>query len=90
MLKDLVSRIIDGKKKVMAIPGHERFEVPTMEKRKAQILSINENIASVMDLESFETLDLPIFEDLKSELNPEDQVEYTIIDEKDKIIRKKL
>jgi translation initiation factor 5A len=82
--------ITDGKKRVLAIPGHERLDVPLVEKRKAQVLSTSEGNASVMDLESFETIDVPIVEELKGQLNAEDQVEYVIIDEGQKIIKRKL
>ncbi len=84
--------IIDDKKRVVAVPGGERFEVPLIEKKKAQILSITSDnaMANVMDLESFETLDLPIIEEIRGTLKPEDQVEYMIIDEKIKIIKRKL
>src|SRR3989344_6784196 len=50
--------ILDGKKRVIARPGHERFEVPLINKRKAQVLSISQNIANVMDIESYETMDI--------------------------------
>ena len=82
--------IIDGKKRVIAVPGSERFEVPSVEKRKAQVLSINGDMANVMDLENFETYDIPIFEEVKNDLKPEDQVEYVIINEAQKIIKRKL
>jgi len=82
--------IIDGKKRVLAIPGHERLDVPLVEKKKAQILSVNGDMASAMDLESFETLDIPIVEELKEELAPEEQVEYVVIDEDVKLIKRKL
>lgn len=81
--------MIDDKKKIVAVPGSEKFEVPMIEKRRAQILSTNEGMASAMDLESFETLDIPMVEELKGQLNPEDQVEYYVIDEKLKIIKRK-
>jgi len=68
--------IISGKKKVLAVPGHERFEVPLIEKRKGQILSVSDKGASLMDLESFETLDVPFGEEIKDSLEPEKQVEY--------------
>tara|TARA_Y100000310_G_C20128587_1_gene554779 strand:+ start:102 stop:491 length:390 start_codon:yes stop_codon:yes gene_type:complete len=68
--------IFNGKKKVIAVPGHERFEVPLVEKKKAQVLSIEGNKATVMDLESFETLELTFNEDLKGSLEAEKQVEY--------------
>lgn len=84
--------VIDGKKRVVAVPGSERFEVPLIEKKKAQVLSINPtgDMANVMDLESFETMDLPMMEEAKGTFNAEDQVEYMVIDEKLKVIRRKL
>jgi translation initiation factor 5A len=82
--------ILDGKKRVIAVPGSERFEVPSIEKRKAQVLSINGDIANAMDLENFETYDIPIFEEVKNEIKPEDQVEYVIINETLKLIKRKL
>lgn len=82
--------IIDGKKKVFVSAGHERMEVPMVEKNRAQILNLlGENEASVMNLESYETLNLPIIEELRGQLKEEDQVEYWNI-EGIKIIKKKV
>lgn len=79
--------IFTGKKKILAVPGHEKFDVPLVEKKKAQILNVNESTASVMDLESYETLDLPFMEGLKDELASEKQVEYWDIEGKKCIMR---
>jgi translation initiation factor 5A len=79
-----------GKKKVLVLPGHERFDVPMINKNKAQVLSVSEDHASVMDLESFETIDVPMVEELKGQLAAEDQVEYWVIEETTKIIKRKL
>lgn len=68
--------IFTGKKKVLAVNGGERFEVPLIEKHKAQVLSVSESRASIMDLESYETLELPFIEEIKNEIAPEKQVEY--------------
>src|SRR5690606_8207932 len=57
--------MMTGSKKVFVVPGHERFEVPTVNKNKGQVLSIAENKASIMDLESFETIEVEIPSDLK-------------------------
>jgi len=83
--------VLDGKKRVLVVPGHDRFEVPTINKNKAQILSISGDMASVMDLENFETLELPIPEDVRAEveLKPEDTVEYWDV-EGNKVIKRKL
>ena len=32
--------IITDNKKVIVVPGHERFEVPLIEKKKAQVLAV--------------------------------------------------
>lgn len=60
--------VIDGKKRIVAVPGHERFEVPLIEKKKAQILSVSGEKASVMDSESFETFEIPISEEVREDV----------------------
>lgn len=79
--------IFTGKKKVIAVSGGERFEVPLVEKKKAQVLSITDNKASVMDLESYETVDLPFLEELKDAIISEKEVEYWDIEGKKVIMR---
>lgn len=82
--------IIEGKKKVFVTGGHERIEVPNVNKSKAQVLNlVGEDKASIMDLESFETIEVPMMEELKGEIKEEDQVEYWDI-EGTKIIKKKI
>jgi len=68
--------ILNGNKKVFVVPGHERFEVPYVEKKKGQVLSVTENKISVMDLESFETIDLDLPEELKGQLEENANLEY--------------
>lgn len=79
--------IFNGKKKVLAVPGHERFEVPNIDKRKGQVLSIGEANVSVMDLESFETIDLPYPEELRDRLEVEGTVEYWDVEGKKSVVR---
>src|SRR3989338_8554003 len=79
--------VFSGKKKIVAVPGDTRFDVPNIDKRKAQVLTVSDTTASVMDLESFETLDLVYAEDLKEQLAPEKQVEYWDIEGKKAIMR---
>jgi translation initiation factor 5A len=82
--------VIDGKKRVFVTGGHERLDVPNINKNKAQVLNlVGEDKASVMDLTSFETIEIPMMEDLKGQLAGEDQVEYWDI-EGIKIIKRKL
>ena len=82
--------IIDGKKKVFVIGGHERLDVPLINKSKGQVLNITGDTASIMDLESYETLDgVPIMEDVKEGLGEGDSVEYWDIEGR-KIIKRKM
>ena len=82
--------IIDGKKKVFVTGGHERLDVPMINKNKGQVLNITGETASIMDLESYETLDgVPIMEDVKEGLGEGDQVEYWDI-EGTKVIKWKI
>lgn len=67
--------VIDGKKRVIVKPGHEKVGVPLIEKKKGQILSVGEK-ASIMDIESYETLEVIIPEELKGQLVEGDQIEY--------------
>ena len=68
--------IFDKKKRIGVIPGGENLEVPLLEKKRAQILNVSGDKASVMDLENFETIELPYDEELKGKLASEQQVEY--------------
>src|SRR3990167_667019 len=60
--------VLDGKKRQLVMPGHDRIEVPIIEKKTAQLLSITGNIANVMDLETYETFEMEIPDDLKAEV----------------------
>lgn len=80
--------VINGQKKVFVVPGHDRFEVPVINKKKGQVLSITDKI-SVMDLENFETIEMTCPEELKSELEENCNVEYWDI-EGQRIIKRKI
>ncbi|MFH1823427.1 MAG: translation initiation factor IF-5A [archaeon] len=83
------SGLIDGKKKIVAVPGSERFGIPLILKKRGQVLSVNKESkkASVMDLESFETIEVPFSEDLLNTLEENLNVEYWDV-EGQKIIKR--
>lgn len=78
--------LIDGKKRVIVMPGHDNIEVPVIEKKTAQVLSLQDNVANVMDTETYETFDLAIPEELRGEVKENVQVMYWIILE-DKVMK---
>jgi len=82
------SGVINDQKKVFVIPGHDRLELPMIDKRKGQVLSISENV-SIMDLENFETIEMPCPEEIKNEITENSNVEYWNVEGR-KIIKRKL
>ena len=71
--------MLDGKKRQLVMPGHDKVEAPIIEKKTAQILSISGGTANVMDMETYETFDLDIPEELKGQVNEGGEVLYWII-----------
>ncbi len=80
--------IINNQKKVFVVPGHDRLEVPMVEKKKGQVLSVGDGNVNLMDMDSFETIDVPCPDDVK-DINAGDTVEYWDI-EGSKIVKRKL
>ena len=75
--------LVDGKKRVTVLPAHDNVEVPIIEKKSAQVLSVSGDTANVMDSESYETFDLEIPEELKGQVSGGLSVMYwTIMDKK--------
>ena len=82
--------IVNGQKKVFVVPGHERLEVPIVDKRKGQILSKADGKVSLMDLENFETIELDVPEpEVFNELEEGGNCEYWDV-EGQKIVKRKL
>ena len=71
--------ILDGKKRQLVMPGHDKVEAPIIEKKSAQILSVTGNSANVMDMETYETFDMEIPEELKGEVSEGKEVLYWTI-----------
>lgn len=71
--------ILDGKKRDVVMPAHDNVEVPIIEKKTAQVLSVAGISANVMDVESYETFDLEIPEELRSSVFAGAQILYWII-----------
>ncbi|VVB75860.1 Translation initiation factor 5A [Candidatus Tiddalikarchaeum anstoanum] len=70
--------VFDGKKRIEVITGKSRVDVPIIEKKNAQVLSIGGNKVQVMDSESYENfeLEMPTEEELKSKIKEGAEVQY--------------
>ena len=71
--------LVDDKKRIVVMPGHDSLEVPIIGKKNAQVLSVKDKMANVMDQESFETFDIPIPDELKEEVVEGVNILYWII-----------
>ncbi|MBI4439971.1 translation initiation factor IF-5A [Candidatus Woesearchaeota archaeon] len=71
--------IIDDKKRVLVMPGHDNVDVPIIEKKTAQVLSIKDNVANVMDAETYETFDLAVPEELRGTVVEGCEILYWVI-----------
>jgi len=57
-------------------PTHDKVDVPVIEKKNAQVLSINGKNAQLMDLATYETFELEIPEEMKDKVVANAQVQY--------------
>lgn len=79
--------VLDGKNRVMVKPGDEDVKVPIIEKKTAQVLSVQGGEAQLMDSESYDTFNCKIPEDLKDKIEEGGNVLYWDI-EGNRVIRK--
>lgn len=68
--------VFDNSRHTLLKPTHDKVEVPVIEKKSAQVLSISGNTAQLMDLATYETFELEIPEDMKDKVLPSAQVQY--------------
>jgi len=68
--------LLDGKTKSFMAPADEEVEVPIVEKKQGQVLSIIENSAQIMDLTDFQVFDLEIPEERKEEVKQGEEIDY--------------
>ncbi len=74
---------MNDKKIIKIMPGHEAVDVPIIEKKNAQVLSIQDGKATVMDMDSYETFEMKIPKELEDQVHEGSQVMYwTVLDDK--------
>lgn len=71
-----VMGIFDGRRRSILRPSSDELDVPIIEKRKAQVISVSGDIANLMDLETYETFDASIPEEFKDKLQPGGEIAY--------------
>ena len=71
--------IFDNKKRSLIKPASTEIEVPIVNKKAGQVVAIIGDNAQIMDLENYETFELPIPENLKGRLKQGGEVIYWVI-----------
>ncbi len=80
-----------GQKKNLISPVDARTEVPLIDKRTGQIISVSGDIVQLMDMENYQTFETPMPDDaeLKTSLSAGAEVEYWSVLGRNMIVRKK-
>jgi len=68
--------IFDNQKRSVVHPVKHKVGVPLIDKRSAQILSIMGDNVQLMDMETYQTFEMPIPEELKGQLEPGKEILY--------------
>ena len=81
--------IFDGQKRSLVKPVDTKVEVPILDKRLGQVLAIMGDQVQLMDMETYETFELPVPDDLKDDIVEGEGVEYIVALGNMKIMRTK-
>ncbi len=68
--------IFDGQKRSVVRPVKHKVQVPIIDKRSAQVIAVMGSEVQLMDMETYDTFNLPIPEDLEGELEPGKEIQY--------------
>jgi len=80
--------IFDGQKRSVVHPVKHKVHIPIIDKRNAQILSLmGKDTVQLMDLETYETFEIPIPDEYKGKLAPGNEIMYLEALGKKKITR---
>lgn len=80
--------IFDDKKRTLLRPGDAVVEIPIIEKRRAQIVSISGEMVQLMDMSDYSTFETDIPEVFRGKLSPGKEVVYWRV--KNKVMIKEL
>lgn len=68
--------VLDGRRREMIKPSDAKVEVPIVQKSDAQVISMDNDVAKVMDLNTYETFDIKIPEEFEDKVEKDSQILY--------------
>lgn len=72
--------IFDEKDRHITKPGDSMLMSPDVDKKEGQVVSIDDNIAQVMDMDTYETEEMQLPEDLDA--GEGDTIKYWVVDDR--------
>ncbi len=70
--------LFDNQKRSIVHPVTHKVRVPMIDRRRAQVLSVQGGEVQLMDLETYETFTLPVPADFEGKLEPSKDVQYML------------
>ena len=68
--------IFDGQKRSIVQPVTSKIYIPIVERKRAQIISVTGDVAQLMDMETYETFELQVPDELKDKIEAGKEVIY--------------
>ena len=78
--------LFDNKRRSVVKPADAEMEVPIIEKKIGQVVSIAGNNAQIMDMTDYETFEITIPEELKDKIAQGKEVSYWVIMERKMLV----
>jgi translation initiation factor 5A len=79
--------VFDGQKRSIVSPVTHKVHVPIIDKRTGQVVAIMGDNVQIMDLETYETFEMPIPDEYKGKLEHGKEISYLIALGRKKITR---
>jgi translation initiation factor 5A len=76
--------VFDEKKRSLSQPVDAKIWVPIIQRKQGQVVSVDGDVAQVMDLDTYETISMKIPEG--QSMAPDDEIEYLEMDDQRKIV----
>lgn len=68
--------VFNGQKKSIVSPVTHKVHVPIIDKRNAQVVALMGDNVQLMDMETYETFEMPIPDEYKDDLEPGKEIQY--------------
>lgn len=68
--------LFDNVRKSIIAPAHENVEVPIVEKKRGQVISITGSKAQIMDMNDYSVMEMDIPDERKDKIRQGEEIEY--------------